>query len=379
MGGFMGSLSGVHAPQLGAAAIKAALEQSNFPKDQIDEALFGNVVSAGIGQAPARQAVLGAGLSESIPCTTVNKVCGSGMKCVMIGSDSIKAQANESVLVGGLENMSRIPYLLPDARAGHRMGNKTAIDAMVHDGLWDPYGNVHMGSCGELCAEEYKITREEQDDYTLQSIENAKEAVANNVFDWEIAPVEVKGRGGKVTVVSHDEGPNLVRPDKVKALRSAFAKEGTITAANASSINDGASALILASEEKVKALGLAPIAWVTGYSQHAQIPKYFTTAPGPAVNKLLNKLSLTPNDIDLWEINEAFAVVTLAAMKDLSIPRDRVNVHGGATVLGHPIGSSGSRIIVTLLNALRAKEKKRGVATLCIGGGEATAICVEMA
>ena len=275
--------------------------------------------------------------------------------------------------------MSRIPYLLPDARSGHRMGNKTAIDAMVHDGLWDPYGNVHMGNCGELCAQEYQFTKDQQDDYALESIAYAKEAVANNAFDWEMAPVEVKGRGGKVTVVDADEGPNSVRPDKLKGLRPAFDKNGTITAANASSINDGASALILVSEEKMNKLGLTPLAWVTGYAQHAQTPKYFTTAPGPAVSKLLNKLSLTSNDIDLWEINEAFAVVTMAAMKDLSIPRERVNVHGGATVLGHPIGSSGSRIIVSLLGALRAKEKKRGIATLCIGGGEATAICVEMA
>ena len=293
-------------------------------------------------------------------------------------TDSIKAGSNGVVLAGGMENMSKIPYLLPDARAGHRMGNKTAIDAMVHDGLWDPYGNVHMGNCGEVCATEYKFTREEQDEYAMQSLEYAKAAQASGVFDWEIAPVEISKRG-KVTVVSTDESPDQCRPDRMTGLKPAFQKDGTITAANASSINDGASALVVASEEKVNALGLEPIAWVTGYAQHAQNPTYFTTAPGPAVQKVLKAQGLTPNDIDLWEINEAFAVVSMAAMRDLTIPRERVNVHGGATALGHPIGSSGSRIIVSLINALRAKEKKRGLATLCIGGGEATAITIELA
>eukprot|EP01064_Diplonema_japonicum_P032345 TRINITY_DN604_c0_g3_i1.p1 TRINITY_DN604_c0_g3~~TRINITY_DN604_c0_g3_i1.p1 ORF type:complete len:393 (+),score=136.46 TRINITY_DN604_c0_g3_i1:41-1219(+) len=379
MGAFSGAFAGVPAPALAATAINAALEQSKFPAAELDEALFGNVVSAGIGQAPTRQAVIKAGLDNSLPCTTVNKVCGSGMKCIMMGGDSIKAGANDAVLVGGMENMSRIPYLLPDARAGHRMGDKKAIDAMVHDGLWDPYDNVHMGNCGELCAKEFGFTREQQDEYALQSLEMAKAAQASGVFDWEIAPVEVKGRGGKVNVVSQDEGPGMARPDKITSLRPAFDKNGSLTAANSSSINDGASALIVASEEKVKALGIEPIAWITGYTQHAQTPKYFTTAPAPAIAKLLEKQGLKASDVDLWEINEAFAVVTMAAMKEFSIPREQVNVHGGATALGHPIGSSGSRIVVSLLNALRAKGKSRGVASLCIGGGEATAISVEMA
>eukprot|EP01059_Diplonema_ambulator_P033462 TRINITY_DN6_c10_g1_i1.p1 TRINITY_DN6_c10_g1~~TRINITY_DN6_c10_g1_i1.p1 ORF type:complete len:393 (+),score=136.24 TRINITY_DN6_c10_g1_i1:49-1227(+) len=379
MGAFSGAFSGVPAPHLAAAAITAALEQSKFPADQLDEAIFGNVVSAGIGQAPTRQAVIKAGLDTSLPCTTVNKVCGSGMKCIMMGGDSIKAGANQAVLVGGMENMTRIPYLLPDARAGHRMGDKKVIDAMVHDGLWDPYDNVHMGNCGEICAKEFGFTREAQDEYSLQSLEYAKAAQASGVFDWEIAPVTVPGRGGKVTVVTQDEGPGMAKPDKIKSLKPAFDKNGSLTAANSSSINDGASCLIVASEEKINQLGIKPIAWITGYSQHAQTPKYFTTAPVPAINKLLEKQGLKPSDVDLWEINEAFAVVSMVAIKELNLKREAVNIHGGATALGHPIGSSGSRIVVSLLNALRATGKHRGVASLCIGGGEATAISVEMA
>jgi len=376
MGAFMSSLQGVAAPSLASTAIKSAMEQSKLTGEQIDEAIMGNVVSAGIGQAPTRQAVLGAGLPTSVPCTTINKVCGSGMKTLMMGSDSIKAGANDIVLCGGMENMSRIPYLLPDARSGHRMGNKTSIDAMVHDGLWDPYDNVHMGNCGEICAEEYGFTREEQDLYAKQSLEYALAAQESGEINWEMAPVEIKSRKGVVTVDT-DEGPKNARPDKMGALRPAFSKTGTITAANASSINDGASALIIASEEKVNQLGLTPLAWVHGYAQHAQPPKYFTTAPAPACQKVLDRAGLKASDVDLWEINEAFALVTMACMRDLDIPREKVNVFGGATAIGHPIGSSGSRIIVTLLNALRAREKKLGMATLCIGGGEATAILVE--
>eukprot|EP01065_Artemidia_motanka_P025316 TRINITY_DN3030_c2_g1_i1.p2 TRINITY_DN3030_c2_g1~~TRINITY_DN3030_c2_g1_i1.p2 ORF type:complete len:389 (+),score=162.80 TRINITY_DN3030_c2_g1_i1:71-1237(+) len=374
MGAFQGALSTLAAPKLGTAAIKAALEQSKVPGDQIDEALFGNVVAAGIGQAPCRQAVLGANLPESLPCTTINKVCGSGMKCVMMGSDSIQVGANGVVLAGGMESMSNIPYLLKDARKGHRMGNKACVDAMVADGLWDPYNDMHMGTCGELCAQEYGFTREQQDAYALQSLDFAVKAQSAGSFEWEIAPVTIKDK-----VVSVDESPGQARPDKIGKLRPAFDKNGSVTAANSSSINDGASALILASEEKVSQLGLTPIAWITGYAQHAQEPKYFTTAPVPAIRKVLEKINCKAEDIDLWEINEAFAVVSMAAIRDLSLDRNKVNVFGGATALGHPIGSSGSRIIVTLLNALRTHEKKRGIASLCIGGGEATAIAVEMA
>eukprot|EP00756_Hemistasia_phaeocysticola_P006210 Hpha_TRINITY_DN13731_c0_g1::TRINITY_DN13731_c0_g1_i1::g.142193::m.142193/K00626/E2.3.1.9, atoB; acetyl-CoA C-acetyltransferase len=378
MGSFLGGLSGLAAPQLGSVAIKAAVEQSKVPGNQIDEALIGNVLAAGQGQAPARQAVLGAGLPEAVPCTTVNKVCGSGMKTIMMGADSIKVGFNNVVLCGGLESMSNAPYLLKDARKGHRMGNKPAIDSMVHDGLWDPYDNVHMGNCGEICADEYKFTREEQDAYALQSLEYAKKAQAEGVFGWEMAPVTIKGRKGD-TVFEMDESPGQAMPDKISKLKPAFKKDGSVTAANASTINDGASALVIAGEDTVQSLGLTPIAWITGYAQHAQTPKYFTTAPGPAVSKLLDQVAWKAGDVDLWEINEAFAVVTMAAIKDLNLARDRVNVFGGATALGHPIGSSGSRIVVTLLNALRHNQKQRGIATLCIGGGEATAIAVEMA
>lgn len=378
MGSFLGGLSGLTAPALGSTAIRAAVEQSKVAGSAIDEALIGNVLSAGQGQAPARQAVLGAGLPEAVPCTTVNKVCGSGMKTIMMGSDSIKVGANSVVLCGGLESMSNAPYLLKDARKGHRMGNKPAIDSMVHDGLWDPYDNVHMGNCGEICANEYSFSREEQDAYALQSLQYAKAAQEAGVFEWEMAPVTIKGRKGEV-VVSVDESPGQAMPDKISKLKPAFAKEGTVTAANASTINDGASALVIAGEDAVKAHGLTPIAWISGYAQHAQTPKYFTTAPGPAVKKLLDQAGWSATDVDLWEINEAFAVVTMAAIKDLGISREQVNVFGGATALGHPIGSSGSRIVVTLLNALRHQQKQRGIATLCIGGGEATAIAVEMA
>eukprot|EP01060_Flectonema_neradi_P034273 TRINITY_DN595_c17_g1_i1.p1 TRINITY_DN595_c17_g1~~TRINITY_DN595_c17_g1_i1.p1 ORF type:complete len:411 (+),score=106.50 TRINITY_DN595_c17_g1_i1:63-1235(+) len=377
MGAFMGSLSTVPAPKLASTAITAAMEQSKVPNDEINEALFGNVVGAGIGQAPTRQAVLGAGLPESIPCTTVNKVCGSGMKCLMMGSDSIRAGSNDVVLVGGMENMSMTPYVLD--RSGPKMGHKQMKDSMINDGLWDPYDNVHMGNCGEICAKEYKFSREEQDEYALESLRRAKAAQESGVFNWEIAPVSVPGRGGKVTVVDTDESPGQAKADKIPGLRPAFEKTGTLTAANSSSINDGASCLVLASEEKVASLGLSPVAWVTGYAQHAQTPKYFTTAPAPAMEKLLKNLNLTVKDIDLWEINEAFAIVTMAAMRDMNIAHDQVNIHGGATSLGHPIGSSGSRIIVSLINALRAQGKQRGIASLCIGGGEATAVCVEMA
>lgn len=378
MGSFLGGLSGLAAPQLGSAAIKAAVEQSKVGGQNIDEALLGCVLSAGQGQAPARQAVLGAGLPVAVPCTTVNKVCGSGMKTIMMGADSIKVGSNSVVLCGGLESMSNAPYLLKDARKGHRMGDKKAIDSMVSDGLWDPYDNVHMGNCGEICANEYSFSREDQDQYALQSLQYAKAAQAAGVFEWEMAPVTIKGRKGDV-VVSIDESPGQAMPDKISKLKPAFDKNGSVTAANASTINDGASALIIAGEDAVKAHGLTPIAWIEGYTQHAQTPKYFTTAPGPAVKKLLEQAKWSASDVDLWEINEAFAVVTMAAIKDLGISREQVNVFGGATALGHPIGSSGSRIVVTLLNALRHHKKQRGIATLCIGGGEATAIAVTMA
>lgn len=373
IGSFQGQFSPLSAPQLGSAAIKAALNQTT--PLTIDEAFIGNVLSAGIGQAPARQAVLGAGLPNSVPCTTVNKVCGSGMKAIMLGCDAIANGQADSVLAGGMESMTNAPYLLPTARAGMRMGNQTALDSMIHDGLWDPYGDKHMGQCGETCAEKYKFTREGQDGFAIESLQRARRAQEEGFFKEEIAPVTVKTRKSETTFDT-DEQVGLSKIDKIPTLRPAFKKDGTITAANASSISDGAAAVILVPEDKLTD-AMQPLAFITGYTSHAQEPEWFTTAPVGAIQKLLMQLNLGTHDIDLWEINEAFAVVTMAAMHDLKLDHIHVNVHGGATALGHPIGCSGARLVVTLLAALRTHKKKRGIASLCIGGGEATALCLE--
>lgn len=376
VGSFQGALSSLSAPQLGATAIKAALEQSGLKPDEIQECIMGNVLTAGVGQAPARQAALGAGLPTSVPCMTINKVCGSGLKSVMLGFDSIRLNISELVVAGGQESMSKAPYLLPEARDGFRMGNKTTVDSMVNDGLWDPYNNFHMGNAAELCVKEYKFSREAQDEFAISSYKKAQAAQEKGLFKNEIAAVTMTTRKEQLTV-DQDEEPGKARFDKIPALRAAFEKEGTITAANASKINDGGAALILASEKMVKEKGLKPLAKIIGHATFAQDPKWFTTAPVGAMKKLLSQLSLKADQIDLYEINEAFSAVTMAAMKDLSLKEEQVNIHGGAVAIGHPIGASGARILTTLIYALHSKDLNKGMASLCIGGGEAVAVAIE--
>ncbi|MDH5491417.1 MAG: acetyl-CoA C-acyltransferase [Myxococcales bacterium] len=376
IGAFQGALSTVPAPQLGATAIAAALERAGLEGADVSETYMGNVLSAGIGQAPARQAAKAAGLPDAVPATTVSKVCGSGLMSVILGTKSVLLGDAEIVVAGGMESMSLAPYLLPKARAGYRMGHGQLLDSMIHDGLWDPYGDTHMGDCGELCAREKGLSREAQDDFAIESYARAKAAQESGAFAREVAPVTIKGRKGD-TVVSVDEEPGRARVDKMRGLRPAFAKEGTITAANASKIDDGAAALVLASGEAVRKRGLRPIARILGYGGHAQAPEWFTTAPIGAIERTLERLSLSPDEIDLWEVNEAFSVVALAAMRGIGIPHEKLNVFGGAVALGHPIGASGARIVVTLLNAMQERQVRRGLATLCIGGGEALAVVVE--
>ena len=377
IGAYLGSLSSVTAPQLGATAIKAALERAKVAPDQVGEVFMGNVLSAGIGQAPARQAMRFAGLPDAVPATTVSKVCGSGMQALIFGAKTIALGDADVVVAGGMESMSNVPYYLDKARSGYRMGNGTLVDGMIHDGLWDPYANVHMGSCGDKCAAEYKVSREAQDEYAKESFRRALSAQKEGLFDAEIAPVAVPQRKGDPIQVKLDEGPAKGDPSKFAALKPAFGKDGTITAANASSINDGASALVLASEAAVKKHGLKPMAKIVGYGGAAQAPEWFTTAPAKAMDGTLSKLGLTPNDIDLVEINEAFAVVAMVSAQLSKIELSKVNVRGGAVALGHPIGASGARIVTTLLHALQHANKKRGLASICIGGGEALAMVVE--
>ena len=366
IGTLNGSLAAYTAPQLASKAIAAALESSGVAKEAVGEVIMGNVLGAGIGQAPARQAMKAAGIPDSVGATTVNKVCGSGMKAVMLGCQSILLGESDIVVAGGMESMSRAPYLLDKARSGYRMGHGQLLDAIIHDGLWDPYNNMHMGMCGELCAEKEGISREAQDKYTVESYEWAQKAVAAKAFDAEIVGVD-----GIVL----DEEPGRAKLDKVGKLKPAFKKDGTITAANASKINDGAAALVLASADK--AGGAKPLAKVVGWATHSQTPEWFTTAPAGAIEKLLKKTGWTKESVDLFEVNEAFAVVSLAVMKLVGIPREKVNVNGGAVALGHPIGASGARIVATLVHALAARNAKRGIAAICLGGGEAVAIAVE--
>ena len=377
IGSFQGALASVSAPQLGATAIKGALESAGVASDAVDEVIMGCVLPAGIGQAPARQAALAAGVSRGTPCLTINKVCGSGLKAVMLAAQSIRCGDADVVVAGGMENMSKAPYLLPTARDGMRMGHQQAVDSMVHDGLWDPYNDYHMGNAAELCAREHQHSREDQDAFAIESYRRALAAQEAGAFEAEITPVAVPQRRGEPVMVSVDEEPGRGRPDKIPNLRPAFDKQGTITAANASSINDGAAALVLTSAEYAAAHGLTPLATLSAYTQHAQDPEWFTTAPAYAMNKLFEKCGLTPNDVDLYEVNEAFSVVSLACNQISELPADRVNVNGGAVALGHPIGASGARILVTLLHTMKAREAKRGVASLCIGGGEAVAVLVE--
>ncbi len=377
MGGFQGDLASVAAPQLGAAAIKAAVERAGIAADAVDEVFMGNVLPAGIGQAPARQAALGAGLPLGTGCTTISKVCGSGMKAVMLAHDLLKAGTASVMVAGGMESMSNAPYLLDRARGGYRLGHGRVIDHMFFDGLEDAYDKGRlMGTFAEECADAYGFTREAQDAYAIESLRRAKTAIETGAFAAEVVPVTVKGRKGDTQIVQ-DEQPLKASPDKIPTLKPAFRPDGTVTAANSSSISDGGAALVLMLRSEAEKRGLPIVAEIKGHTNHAQKPSLFTTAPVGAMQKLFDKVGWKAGDVDLFEINEAFAVVTMAAMRDLDLPHDKVNVHGGACALGHPIGASGARILVTLLAALEKYGLKRGVASLCIGGGEATAVAVE--
>jgi acetyl-CoA C-acetyltransferase len=378
LGGFQGELAGLSAPQLGAIAIRAAVERAGIAPDAVDEALMGCVLPAGLGQAPARQAALGAGLPYSVPCTTVSKVCGSGMKALMIAHDTLAAGQARIVVAGGMESMTNAPYLLPKARGGLRLGHGEVKDHMFLDGLEDAYDRGRlMGTFAEDTAEAYQFSRADQDEYALRSLSRAKAASETGAFSGEIAPVTIEDRKGE-SVISADEQPRKADPAKIATLKPAFRDGGTVTAANSSSISDGAAALALMRRSEADRLGVRPLATVVAHASHAQEPAWFTTAPVGAIKKLLDRAGWTSAQVDLYEINEAFAIVAMAAMRDLSLPADIVNVNGGATALGHPIGASGARIVATLLHALKTRGLKRGVASLCIGGGEATALAVEL-
>lgn len=376
VGSFQGSLSNVTAPKLGATAIQEALARSGLNKNDVKECIMGEVLTAGVGQAPARQAAIYAGLPQSAECMTINKVCGSGLKAVALATDSIRLGLADVAVAGGQESMTNAPYVLEKARSGFRMGHGELIDSMIKDGLWDPYNNIHMGNCAELCAREYKFTREAQDQFAIESYKRAQKSIQDGVFAKEIVGVEVLA-GKDKTLVNTDEEPGKARFDKIPGLRAAFEKDGTITAANASKINDGGAALVLTSESYAKSKGHKPIARILAHASFAQDPKWFTTAPAGAIKKALLRANLKTSDIDLWEINEAFANVTMAAIQELKLDASRVNIHGGAIALGHPIGASGARILTTLLYALEKHGLKRGIASLCIGGGEGIALIVE--
>lgn len=376
VGSFQGVLSSLPAPRLGAIALKSALSKTQVSANDIHEVIMGEVLTAGVGQAPARQAALYAGIANSTPCLTINKVCGSGLKAVMLASDSIRLGHTAVALAGGQENMSLAPHLIENSRAGFRMGNQSITDSMIKDGLWDPYNQFHMGNAAEICSREFSFTREAQDQFAIESYKKAQKAIADGLFKNEIAPVTIEGKKGP-TIIDTDEEPGKALFDKIPGLKPAFEKEGTITAANASKINDGAAALLLMSESEAKKRGLKPLATILSYATFAQDPKYFTTAPVGAIKKSLELASLNVGDIDLFEINEAFANVTMAAQKTLEIPFEKINVYGGAIAIGHPIGGSGARILTTLVHALQSRQQKRGLATLCIGGGEAVSLIIE--
>jgi acetyl-CoA C-acetyltransferase len=379
MGGFQGDFASVPAAALGTAAVRAAVADSGLAPEAIDGVIMGNVLMAGQGQAPARQAALGAGLPQSCPAVTINKMCGSGLKAAMDAHDQILAGSAEVLVAGGMESMTGAPYLLPKARGGFRMGHGEVKDSMFLDGLEDAYDRGRlMGTFAEECARDYQFTREAQDRWALRSLERANAAIGSGAFAAEVTPVSVEGRSGTIEVTV-DEQPGKARPEKIPTLRPAFAKDGTVTAANSSSISDGAAALVLAGAAAAERHGAAPLARIVGHATHAQAPALFTTAPIGAVRKLLARTGWSVGDVDLWEINEAFAVVAMAAARDLGLDEERVNVHGGATALGHPIGASGARVMATLVHALRRHGGRRGVATLCIGGGEAVAMAIELA
>jgi len=378
IGSFQGVLSSVPTVRLGAAVIKSAVERAGLKGEDIDEVIMGNVLSAGEGQAPARQAAIYAGLPNTVECMTINKVCGSGLKSVMLADQAIRCGDAEVVVAGGMENMSLSPYYLMDARGGMRLGHKKVVDSIIGDGLWDPYGDMHMGNCAEVLAKEENFSREDQDAFAVESYRRSLEAIEIGYFKDEITPVEISQRKGDPIIIDTDEEPGRGKPEKIAKLRTAFEKDGTITAANASSINDGAAALVVMSAEKATELNSKPICKIVAQTSVAHEPLYFTTAPGKAITKVLDKAGHTINDIDLFEINEAFSNVALAAMREHNIPHEKVNIFGGAVSMGHPIGASGARILVTLISALKQKNKKLGLATLCIGGGEAAAVIVEM-
>jgi len=377
IGAFLGSLSSKSAPELGAVAIKAAVERAGVDINEINEVIMGNVLTGGVGQAPARQAAIFAGLPQSVECMTINKVCGSGLKSVMLADQAIKAGDAKLIVAGGQESMSNAPYILPNARTGYKMGNGEFVDSMINDGLWDVYNKVHMGNAGELCSSVEGFSREDQDNFAISSYKRALAAQENGWFNDEIVPVTIADRKGDI-VVDKDEEPGKVNFDKIPTLRPVFKKDGVITAANASSIDDGAAALVVASEEYAAEKGLKPIAKIVAHCSHAQAPEWFTTAPTSAIKKVLDKTGLTVADIDLFEINEAFAVVPMHSVRELNLDPEKVNVCGGAVSLGHPIGASGARILTTLINALQRTGGKRGLATLCIGGGEANALIIEL-
>lgn len=376
MGGMQGMFSSLSSTELGAEAIRGALADAGVEAEAVDEVLMGCVLPAALGQAPARQAALGAGIPKSAPCTTLNKVCGSGMKTVMMAHDAILAGSANVVVAGGMESMTNAPYMMPQGRGGYRFGHGELLDHMLYDGLQDAYTGGSMGTFAEACAEKFDFSREDQDAYAITSLTRAKEAIAEGKFKREIVPVTVKTRKGE-TVIDTDEQPGNALPDKIPTLRPAFKKDGTVTAANASSISDGAAALVLMRQSEAEKRGLKVIATIKGHSQNAQEPEWFTTAPVKAIAKLMDRCGWSSDTVDLFEVNEAFAVVAMAAMKELSIDHSKMNVHGGACALGHPLGASGARILITLLGAMETYGKKTGIASLCIGGGEATAIAVE--
>ena len=377
IGAFQGYLSSLSASDLASICIKDILDQTGIQTDQINEVILGNVLSAGQGQAPARQATLKSGCPDSVEALTINKMCGSGLKAVMLADQAIRCGDADLILAGGMESMSNAPYLLNDARAGKKLGHSKVVDSMIHDGLWDAYNDKHMGNCAEMLAKDRNYSREAQDEYAIESYNRAQQATTDGIFQTEIVPVVIPQRKGEPLVIDEDEEPAKARFEKIPALKPAFDKDGTITAANASKLNDGAAVMLITSEENAKDLGLKPLVRIIEQASASHQPEWFTTAPSKAIGKVLNKAGLKANDIDLWEVNEAFAVVAMAAIEDYSIQYENVNIYGGAVALGHPIGASGARILTTLINGMNRQNVDRGLATLCIGGGEASALIVE--
>jgi len=376
IGSFLGSLASVSSSNLGAISIKGAISKASLDPELVNQVIMGNVLSAGVGQAPARQAAIYAGLPNSVRCLTINKMCGSGLESIMLADQLIKNDPEQIIIAGGMENMSQTPHYLLNSRTGTRLGESKLVDGMIVDGLWDVYNNKHMGNCAEMCAEKYSISREEQDDFAIRSYENSQAAILNKIFEKEIVSVDIPNKKEIVTI-DKDEEPARVSFEKLKTLRSVFQKDGTVTAGNASTINDGAAACLIMSQDKAEKLGIEPIARIVDYASYSHAPEWFTTAPISSTQKLLDQQNLQISDIDLFEINEAFSVVTLAAIKNLNIDIEKVNPYGGAVSLGHPIGASGARIMCALLNAMINKDKKIGISSICIGGGEALSMLVE--